>query len=263
MEQKDYYLTLGLEKDATSQQIKEAYRKLALQYHPDRNEGDTGALEKMKELNEAYAVLSDAEKKGRYDSMRQEFGSHAYDRFRQRYTEQDIFRGSDINQVFEEMARTFGFRGFEDVFEKSYGQGFRTFEFRQPGMFGRGFIYVGSPFGRRYDEQQVSPPQGVFPGVLGKVLNFALKRMLKVGPTEDARDVHDAIALDAQVAEGGGQVSFIDRRTSQQLIIKIPPGVKEGQKIRLRGKGQGGGDLYLSVEIRKPFLEKVRHFLKI
>ena len=106
MTRKDYYHILGVEKNATSQQVKEAYRKLALQYHPDRNKGDLNAVEKMKELNEAYAVLSDAAKRKRYDGMRQEYGAHAYDQFRQGYSDQDIFRGSDLNQVFEEMART-------------------------------------------------------------------------------------------------------------------------------------------------------------
>ena len=63
MRQKDYYRILGIEKDATHQQVKETYRRLAFEFHPDRNKGDLNAVEKMKELNEAYAVLSDPEKR--------------------------------------------------------------------------------------------------------------------------------------------------------------------------------------------------------
>jgi curved DNA-binding protein CbpA len=261
MNKKDYYHILGLETHASLQEIKEAYRKLALQCHPDRNQEDPDALEKMKELNEAYAVLSDPDKKNRYDSLRQAHGSAAYDRFRQNYSEEDIFRGSDINQMFEEMARTFGFRGFDEIFRESYGQGYRTFQFQQGGMSGRGFIFFGNPYARS-QEQQILPDRGLFPRIMGAAIRFALKKMFKIGQPEERTDVYDVIALDARDAQEGARVSFIDRRSSEQLIITIPRGIKDGQKIRLRGKGQGGGDLYLRAEIRKPFLQRVRAFLQ-
>ena len=105
MVQGDYYQILGVGGHSTQQQIKDAYRKLALQYHPDRNKGNPGAAEKMKKINEAYAVLSDPGKRREYDALRQQYGSFAYDRFRQGYSEQDIFRGSDINQIFEDRVR--------------------------------------------------------------------------------------------------------------------------------------------------------------
>src|SRR3989339_584555 len=108
MEQKDYYTILGVEKDGSSKRIKEAYRKLALQYHPDRNP-DPSASSKMKDVNEAYAVMSDPRKRKEYDLIREQFGGSAYGRFRQSYSDQDIFRGSDIGQVFEEISRIFGF----------------------------------------------------------------------------------------------------------------------------------------------------------
>ena len=101
-------------------------------------------------------------KKTRYDALSQEYGPFAYDRFRQNYSDQDIFRGSDINQVFEEMARAFGFRGFEQVFEESYGQGYRTFEFRRPGVFARGFVFYG-PGHRRAAKDLASQRARLFP----------------------------------------------------------------------------------------------------
>ena len=107
MPQTDYYEILGVDKTAAPKQLKEAYRKLAFKYHPDRNKGNPQASEKMKQVNEAYAVLSDPSKKSEYDMLRQQFGSSAYSKFRSNYSEQDIFSGSDIHHVFEEMAKGF------------------------------------------------------------------------------------------------------------------------------------------------------------
>ena len=117
MSQHDYYQILGINQNASAKQVKDAYRKLAFQYHPDRNEKNPEAAEKMKSVNEAYAVLSDAAKRRKYDTLRQQFGSSAYSQFRQNYSEQDIFSGSDINQVLEQMARAFGLRGFDEIFK--------------------------------------------------------------------------------------------------------------------------------------------------
>ena len=140
MTQRDYYQTLGVDKNATTKQIKEAYRNLAFKYHPDRHKEDPEAAEKMKIVNEAYAVLSSPEKRREYDSMRQRFGSSAYSRFRNDYSEQDIFSGSDINHVFEEMAKAFGFRSFDDIFTEFYGKEYRRFEFKKPGFLPEGLF---------------------------------------------------------------------------------------------------------------------------
>src|SRR5512136_2409625 len=92
---RDYYEVLGVSKTASKDQIKDAYRKLALQYHPDRNKSPE-AEEKFKEISEAYAVLSDEEKRKQYDQL----GHAAFD---QRYTTEDIFRGADFESVFRDM----------------------------------------------------------------------------------------------------------------------------------------------------------------
>jgi DnaJ-class molecular chaperone len=261
MANKDYYKILGVERDADARKIKEAYRKLAFEYHPDRNKGNAEALEKMKELNEAYAVLSDPGKRSRYDSLSQEYGSNAYDRFRQGYSEEDIFRGSDINQVFEEMAKNFGFRGFNDLFSESQSKGFRTFEFRRPGVFGKGFVFFGFP--RAGQGRASVPPQpGPLPGLFGKLASYLIKKTLGVRAGDREMDRHDVIAIDKEDARQGARVSYVDRGTSRQLIIRIPRDVKEGQTIRLRGVieddagGGGGGDLYLKVRFRKSLSER-------
>lgn len=108
---RDYYEILGIRKNATNDEIKRAYRELALKYHPDRNKSD-GATEKFKEINEAYAVLGDPEKRRQYDS----FGP---DQFNQRFSEEDIFRGFNTEEIFRDIFGAGGFGGqfgFGDMF---------------------------------------------------------------------------------------------------------------------------------------------------
>lgn len=265
MTQTDYYKILGVEKTADAKKIKDAYRKLAFEFHPDRNKGDLGAVEKMKELNEAYAVLSDPEKRMRYDSMNQQYGYDAYDHFRQDYSDQDIFRGSDINQIFEEMTRQFGFRNFNDLFREFYGPGYQAFEFRRPGIFGRGFIFTGFPFGRHGGQGISSSARtGLVAGLLGKLAGYVLKKAFKGWGTDQATDRYDVITLSQEDAKRGGKVSFVDRTTSRQLMVTVPPGVREGQTIRLKGAaGVNGdranaGDLYLKVHFRRGLLQTAK-----
>jgi len=270
MDKKDYYEILGVERDASPSKIKEAYRRLAFQYHPDRNRENPAAVERMKEINEAYAVLSDPEKRKTYDTFGQHYGSSAYDRFKQRYSEEDIFRGSDINQIFEDMARSFGFRSFEELFSEFYGEGFRSFEFRRPGVFGRGFVFYGPLFGRRYRPRgasEVSETSTSRPGLLGKLLQHLLRATLGIGPPGKGQDWEEVILIDPLTAREGGKVKYFHRRKGRELLIHIPPGMDEGQKIRLKGMGGEGknggepGDLYLKVRIQRPLAERIKRLL--
>jgi len=264
MDGKDYYEVLEISVEATDRQVKEAYRRLAFQYHPDRNGSDPGAVERMKSINEAYAVLSDPAKRQRYDNLRQSYGTSAYDRFREGYSENDIFRGSDINQIFEEISRSFGFRGFEDIFREAYGSGYRTFEFRNGGVFGKGFIFTG-----RMGEGAFGPgaKQGIGSRVLGKLAGYALKKMTGIG-TDNGGDRYDSLRLTTEQAKNGGKVPYADKGSSRNILINVPPGVSQGQTIRLKGMGSGGGpftapgDLYLHVEIAKPFMRTIRNLLR-
>jgi DnaJ-class molecular chaperone len=262
MEQKDYYQILGVDSEADQKQVKEAYRHLAFQYHPDRNKEDPQSAEKMKRVNEAYAVLSDPQKKRQYDAMKQQFGSSAYSQFRESYSEQDIFSGSDIHHIFEEVSKTFGLRGFDDIFKEFYGPGYRTFEFKKSGLAGGGFFF----FGRlgRGGHPKMKLPLG---GALGKLSRFVLKQISGAAFPEKGTDTNDVIQLAAQDALSGGPYAYFHKKKSKKLVVTIPPAVREGQKIRLAGMGENGqdggapGDLYLTVKIKRPLLNQVKNLL--
>jgi curved DNA-binding protein CbpA len=269
--QDDYYQVVGVETTATQQEIKIAYRKLALQYHPDRNRDNPAAADIMKKLNEAYAVLSDPTKRQHYDALRQQYGPSAYDRFHQSYTEQDIFRGSDIDQIFEELARAFGLSNPAQVFSQMYGSGYQSFEFRRSGFSARGFVYT-SPFGwgaqHKETHQAPMPAQSFLGGVMGKTVKYFLKKMLGLELPERGRDWSGVITLSPQQARRGGETPYVHRRRSERLAVKFPPGIRDGQRIRLHGmgaQGKGGGeagDLYLTVRVRKSIAGKIRNALR-
>ncbi len=268
MDPKDYYQILDVEKEAPPHKIKEAYRRLAFQYHPDKNRETPSAVEKMKEINEAYAVLSDPRKRRDYDLFRDQYGPSGYNQFKQRYSEQDIFKGSDIHQIFEEMARSFGLRSFEEVFRESYGQGYRAFDFQRPGAFGRGFVIFGPLFGRgNFRGNPISP--GVLSGHLGRFTKYLLKKILRINEPERGKDLSDVLYLAPRQALEGARGRYLHRKRSKELIVTVPPGMKQGQRIRLKGMGAPGkgggepGDLYLRVKIRKPLFERVKDLLKI
>ncbi len=126
MSETDYYKILGVHKNASESEIKKAYRKLAMKYHPDRTKGDKSAEEMFKKISEAYAVLSDKEKRKQYDT----FGASG---FSQRYSQEDIFRGFNFGDIFKE----FGFddSSFANMFMGGGGRGRRF-----------GFSFGGDPF---------------------------------------------------------------------------------------------------------------------
>jgi len=258
MEQ-DFYQILGVDQNASVKQIKEAYRNLAFKCHPDKNQGNPEAAEKMKQVNEAYAVLSNPEKRREYDAMRRQFGSSAYQQFRQHYSDQDIFSGSDINQMFEEVARAFGLRGFDAIFNEFYGKGYQTFRFKRPGVFAAGIIFSGL-FGQGGPGQ---PVLGQKAGA-GRLFQKAVEKITGVELPEDGADMVEDIRLSPQQAGEGGPYAYYFRKKAKKLVVQIPAGIREGQRIRLKGmggEGKGGGrsgDLYLRVRLWKPWLKKVK-----
>jgi len=248
--EKDYYKILGVAETADAKEIKEAYRTMAFKYHPDRNQETPQAADMMKAINEAYAVLSNPSKRQEYDMMRRQFGDSAYHQFRTTHSDQDIFSGSDIHQIFEEVAKTFGLRGFDDIFKEFYGnsKGYQSFNIKGPGFFGGGFVFFGGL------------------GILDK-LSKLLFKSIGIELPQNGADIADTIYLNQNIAQQGGPYAYLNKKTSKKLMVKIPAGIRDGQRIRLSGMGEDGkgsgqpGDLYLTVKINKPLLGKIFDFI--
>jgi curved DNA-binding protein len=213
----DYYKILGVEKKSSLDDIKKAYRKLALKWHPDKNPNNKSAEETFKKISEAYAVLSDPEKRKNYDM----FGSA--EQFRQRYSQEDIFKDFDLDDIL----RSFGFSG-----GFTRGGGARTFRtaggggghYSTDGSFSDIFRGSGQPFSH-------IPRKG-------QDILYNLSITLE----ESALGADKKLALQK------------DDRV-EEINIKIPAGINSGKKLRLSGKGTAGidggppGDLYLNISI--------------
>ena len=263
MYQQDYYAVLGIEKNADASAIKNAYRELALKYHPDKNQDNPEAMERMKEINEAYAVLSNPDKRKEYDLLKNQFGSGAYDRFRQTYSEQDIFKGSDIHHIMDEMARAFGLRGVDDLFKDVYGTNYKTFQFGQGGIRGKG-MYFTFGFPGKNSTQPLAGNRGS--SLSGKLSRFLIERMTGTKLPVQGKDIHDVIHIEADLARTGGPYAYFLRQTGRKIVVKIPEGIRENQKIRLAGMGEPGkyegqpGDLYLKVQFDKSMMTWIKDF---
>ncbi|WP_022835770.1 DnaJ C-terminal domain-containing protein [Salisaeta longa] len=203
---KDYYDILGVSEDASAREIKKAYRTLARKHHPDRNPDNTNAEERFKEIQEAYAVLSDEEKRRQYDTQRKFGGAGGFGN--------GGFGGRGGPEVRFNQDDFFGGRGgapggLGDIFESFFGA-------RQQN---RG----GGPFQQRQRGQQ------------------------------RGQDVETRLRLSFQEALRGGRKQ-VELPTGETVRINVPKGVRNGFKIRLRGRGQRGpsgqrGDLYVTFEV--------------
>ncbi len=248
---KDYYEILGVSQHATTEEIKTAYRQLALRYHPDRNPGDKVAEEQFKRISEAYQVLSDTEKRQLYDL----YG-------------QAGLAGMDVG----------GFSGFEDIFG-SFGEMFEDFfgfgrprparERPQPGADLRQQVLltledVDQGVETTLEvERRVHCPRcqgkGLEPGTQrqncprcrGRGQVSQPKGLLKVFITcPECRGTGKIVPSPCKVCAGEGVV-----KEKKQMQVRIPPGVDAGTRLRLRGEGEAGtlgaspGDLYLEVQI--------------
>ena len=258
MEQKDYYQILGVDRKATQDEIRMAYRKLAFKFHPDRNKDQPETAMLMKEINESYAVISDKTKRAQYDAIQQSYGRTAYDHFREKYSEQDIYRGSDVHHIFEEFSKAFGLRGFDEIFREAYGPGFQSFSNGKnstPGVSDRGSESSG----------EIAKPFG---GTLEKLLKYTLKKTFGLKWPERGKDRSDTIHVDPKAALLGGKIKYMDRRENKEWVIKIPARVSHGQQIRLRGMGAQGknggerGDLYIKVCLQRLPFQKIKWALR-
>jgi len=274
----DYYQVLGLKNSATPAEIKKAYRKLAVKYHPDKNPGSKEAEEKFKEINEAYAVLSDPKKKAQYD----QFGSAG---FHERFSQEDIFRGFDVGDLFKDK----GF-GTEDIFSRIFGGGFQRGGFGYGGVRRRGEdftmelevsfreSYAGSEKriafmreGKRED-LSVKVPAGVDTGARLRIHGKGgegvgggppgdLYLVVKVGSDPHFNREGDDIIIERQIrfTEAALGISLDVVTLEGTKRIKVPSGIQPGTRIRLKGLGfprmgtsSGRGDFYVRIGVRVP-----------
>jgi molecular chaperone DnaJ len=262
-EKRDYYEVLGVQKNASKDEIKDAYRKLAMQYHPDRNKA-SDAEDKFKEISEAYAVLSDDQKRQQYNNL-----GHAG--FDQRYTPDDIFRGADFDSVFRDM----GF-GFGDLFRTIFGGGGGFGGFGEQTNKGQDLAYdleLTLEEAAKGAEKEIEIPRtekcnichgsGASPGTsakicprcggAGKIQNmrkssFAMYVQVTACPT--CKGKGKLIESPCNNCQGSGLV-----RKRRKISVHMPMGIDDGYQLRLRGEGETGpnngepGDLYVQVHI--------------
>lgn len=285
----DYYEILGVGKNAAPEEIKKAYRKLAIRFHPDKNPNNREAEEKFKKISEAYAVLSDPKKRSQYDR----FGSEA---FSQRFSQQDIFRNFDLNRVFEEMG--FGRPGrrfsagaqrqpeafgdiFSELFRGAGGQA-RTAAFRGsdleyvlPVSLEEAYegaektVALSRGFGR--EEIRVKIPAGVGAGqklrVAGKgqsvqdgnpgdlIIRIDLQPHELFSREDDDVYIQKTISFSQAVF---GDVIDVPTLGGETKHVRISAGTQGNTKIRMKGYGfprrdkPGRGDQYIRIALAVP-----------
>ena len=286
MATRDYYEILGVNKNASAEEIKRAFRKLAMKYHPDRNPNKKEAEERFKEINEAYAVLSDQEKRKQYDT----FGKEG---FHQRFTQEDIFRGFDFDDILSNLfggrgRREFRFGGrggydFGDVFGRQGG-------FQETGRMpqkGEDVTYElaisleEAAFGAekrisfrkngKLEEVSVRIPRGI---PSGKKLRLAGKGTegrnggphgdlyLQVSVREHpvfTREGDDLIVEEEISFSEAVMGTTVEVPTLEGMKkVKVQPGTQSHTKLRLKGLGiphfqkEGKGDEYVKVIVKVP-----------
>lgn len=270
---RDYYEVLGVPKNSEKGDIKNAYRKLALQYHPDRNKSP-GAEERFKEISEAYAVLSDEDKRKRYDTYGH-VGS------------EEVFRGSEAN--FEEIFKDMGFGGVRDIFEQFFGSrgGFTRgssdpfgfgFNFGSGRQKGRDILYdidLSLEDVLRGKKDEIELPKmdsctscngtGAAPGTKPRrctVCNgqgqtrrvYSQNRFstfVSLEPCRTCRGEGEIIERPCVTCNGSGNI-----RTTKKLRLEIPRGVEDGMTLQMQGEGEPTengvpGDLLIRTHVRQ------------
>ncbi len=250
---KDYYETLGVSKNSSKEEIKQAYKKLAMKYHPDRNK-EKGAEDKFKEISAAYAVLSDDKKKDHYDK----FGS---EEFQQRYSQEDIFRGFDFGDIF----------GGDSIFDMFFGGGNRRQSNRGRDLrtdidieFEEAYKGITKEIKvNKLSECEKCSGSGSKDGKKSKCETCHGEGQVK-------RTVRTPFGMFAQVTtcnkcegegtemknpcdkcEGEGRVN-----KTEEIKVKIPAGVDDGNRLRVSEKGEQGirggqaGDLYVIINVK-------------
>jgi curved DNA-binding protein len=281
MEYKDYYRTLGVARDADQKEIKRAYRKLALQYHPDKNPDDRAAEERFKEINEAYEVLGDREKRSKYDQLGSSYrawerGGGRQGGFDWSQWASGVPGGARVE--VGDLGDLFG-GGFSDFFNTIFGMGGAA---RSAPRRGRDLehgvsitlaeAYRGTSRSLQLDGRrlEVDIPAGARTGTkvrlsgkgeAGDRQTGDLYLRIEVLPDESftrkGDDLYTEVPVDLYAAVLGGEVPV--QTFEGPVILTVPPGSQSGQTLRLKGRGMPSlrdpsrhGDLYARLKISLP-----------
>lgn len=272
---KDYYKILGVTKTTSEDELRKCYRKLAMQYHPDRNPNDPAAEEKFKEVAEAYGVLTDPVKRREYDTCRvsgktystgQAGGGDGFT-YSQEDILKDLFKDPRFQQMFNGVLREFqrsGFRHSSQFVKKSFFGG-------KGGVFVGGIFLIGSlakPLLTSVARKSLSGKSSVLKSVgnaVGSILGMG-----KSGSAPSSKNIGQARShskgfdtiyhtplTEKELRSGKTiQVLVYGEDGEQTLKVNIKPGSKDGQRLRIRGKGRPGplgrGDLYLHLVKKNP-----------
>ena len=298
----NYYKVLGVDKKASDDEIKKAYRKLALKYHPDRNQDNKSAEEQFKKISEAYAVLGDSEKRKQYES----FGSQ--EAFNRNFSQEDIFRGFDLNDILRDLGGFSGARGMRGQRRASanddlFSQLFRNQQYGQQQAPRKGQsleynlsigiedAYSGAEKRISFkkddgglNEMTIKVPKGIDTGKKLRLVDKGLPGF-NGGPSGDmfinitltphpvfTREgddiyIHKTITFPQAALGTSMDVKMPD---SEIKRIKIPPGTQANTKIRMKGfgfhkfKGTGRGDGYVrfTIEVPKKLTKKQSQLIK-
>ena len=273
-DKRDYYEVLGLQKGASPEDIKKAYRKAAMKYHPDRNPGDKEAEEKFKEVGEAYEVLSDDDKRARYD----QYGFAGVD--------PNFAQGGAGFGGFDGFGGFGGFGDLGDIFGDLFGGGSRRSGGQSSARRGENIMsrldltFEEAAFGC---DKEISVPRiencaacngtGSADGNIETcskcrgtgqervVQNFMGMQMQSTAPCSQCGGRGKIIKTPCSTCKGKGKV-----RRTKKVTVKVPAGVNDGQSVRVRGEGNVGtggapnGDLLAEVRIKPHRLFKRREF---
>jgi molecular chaperone DnaJ len=273
VDKRDYYEVLNVPRDASKEDIKRAYRKLAFQYHPDRNKSPD-ATEKFKEISEAYAILSDDEKKRLYD----QFGHAGIDG---RYSTEDIFRGVDFDSIFRDFgfggfSSGGGFGGFDSIFDMFFGNR-RTRTQRARVQRGDDIEYnveltledaargierqidvprrekcpVCNGTGAEAGKSPITCPRCKGSGQMQYARTSGSTRFVQIVTCDQCNGAGQIIRNPCKECRGSGVV-----RHTRKINVTIPKGVETGSVLRLRGEGESSassgppGDLYVIISVK-------------